>query len=245
MPVDPGRVAVLSALRSESRPLTVRLCEGRRGREHEAGLLVLTTGQGRENALRAVATARAAGATALVSWGLAGALVDDLRAGTILMPTRVLEPAGQRYVADPHWCDAIAAALGPDMESDRRDVIAVSQVLCSVQDKQSAAAGSGAVAADMESGAIAHAAAQAGIPFIVIRVVVDEAADALPEDVAAWVDERGRTRIGPLLSTVLRPSSWRGLKLLATRYRSARATLDWLADRLVPLGFALPAASAR
>jgi adenosylhomocysteine nucleosidase len=243
MPVDCARVAVLAALRSESRPLTARLRGDRKAAG--SGLLVLTTGQGAGNALHAVEVAGARGATALVSWGLAGALVNDLRAGTVMIPARVLDSEGAVHTAEAHWCDAVAVALGSEVVADRRDLVSVDHVLHSSEDKRFAAMRTAAVAADMESAAIARAAAQAGMPFIVIRVIVDEAADTLPTDIAAWVDGQGRTRIGPLLKTVLRPSRWQGLRLLATRYRSARATLDRLAGRLVPVGFALPAVSAR
>jgi adenosylhomocysteine nucleosidase len=245
MPADGGRVAVLAALRSESRPLIARLQDQGANDTEATGLLVLTTGQGGENARRAVETARNRGATALVSWGLAGALVSDLRAGTVVIPARVLDAGGEAHNADVDWCSDVMAALGTSAVADRRDLISVNQVLHASGDKQSAAANSGAVAVDMESAAIARAAAEAGVPFIVIRVIVDEADDTLPADIAAWVDGQGRTRVGPVLATLLRPSRWQGLKLLATRYRSARVTLNRLAERLVPLGFARPAAPVR
>jgi hypothetical protein len=88
---------------------------------------------------------------------------------------------------------------------------------------------SGAAAADMESAAIAAVAARAGARFVALRVVVDAAGDELPADIERWVDERGERRIAAALSAALHPAHWRGLWMLAQRYRAARQTLARLA----------------
>ncbi len=81
----------------------------------------------------------------------------------------------------------------------------------------------------MESAAIAAVAARAGARFVALRVVVDAAGDELPADVERWIDERGERRIGAALAAALRPAQWRGLWMLAQRYRVARRTLARLA----------------
>ncbi len=233
-------VALLAALTSETRPLQAAML----GTSHPP-LTVATSGQGAARAARAALDALAQGAVGLVSWGLAGGLVSDLRSGDVLVPHTVCTPDGRRFATDAPWGAAIISELtrapGGERAPDRRDMVAVDAVLTSAARKTAIAMATGAVAADMESVAIARVATDAGVPFVVVRVVVDEAGDELPESIGAWVDDSGRTRLAPVLSSLLWPGDWRRLLMIGGRFRQARATLTRLADTLVPRQFALPA----
>jgi hypothetical protein len=68
------------------------------------------------------------------------------------------------------------------------------RVLSSAAAKQEAYARSGAIAVDMESAVIATEVAAAGLPFICIRAVIDEAHHEIPG--ADLADESGR--VAPL-----------------------------------------------
>jgi hypothetical protein len=107
--------------------------------------------------------------------------------------------------------------------------------------KAAAGAASGAVAADMESAAIAAAAAGAGVPFAAVRVIVDTLGDSLPPGAERWVDARGERRLAPVVGAAFRPLEWPSLWLLASRYRTARRSLERLAEHLLPQRFAAPA----
>jgi hypothetical protein len=85
----------------------------------------------------------------------------------------------------------------------------------------------GAVAADMESSAVAEVASAERVPFIVVRAIVDTAQDAVP---AAALSATGagqdRPRLGRLLASLARtPGELPALIRLARRYRSASRTL--------------------
>ena len=97
----------------------------------------------------------------------------------------------------------------------------------------------------MESAAIAAVAARAGARFVALRVVVDAAGDELPADIERWIDERGERRIGAALSAALNPKQWRGLWMLAQRYRAARRTLVRLAPIVSGGRFGCHAPAAR
>jgi adenosylhomocysteine nucleosidase len=197
---------------------------------------------------RAQAAARAAvatGANALVAWGLAGGLVASLRPGDVVLPARGLAPGGAEWHAEPRWHAALERALGAAFRVHTGTLISVAEVLASPLAKRTAAESCGATAVDMESAAIAAVAADAGVPFVAVRIVADASADALPEDVGKWIDASGRRRLLPLLGTVVTPAQWPTLLRLAARYRAARRTLEAVANRLVPSGFHFARAAAR
>ena len=103
--------------------------------------------------------------------------------------------------------------------------------------KSAAARAHSAIAADMESAAIARAAARGRARFVALRVVVDALNDSLPRDVESWIDERGERRIATVLGAALRPSQWRLLWILGLRYRVARRVLDRVAALLAAQQF--------
>jgi adenosylhomocysteine nucleosidase len=190
---------------------------------------IVQSGPGPERASRAATAALASGASGLVSFGLAGALRMELAPGAVLLPRRVRSNAGASFGADPEWHAALfAATRDAGFEPELDDLLSVPAALTTAADKAAAAA-DGAAAADMESAAIAAAAARAGARFVAVRVVVDSASDELPPDVERWIDEHGERRMSAALAAALRPAQWRGLWILARRYRAARHTLERLA----------------
>ena len=89
----------------------------------------------------------------------------------------------------------------------------------------------GAVAADMESSAVAEVACAERVPFLVVRAIVDTAEDAVPEvALSATGVGRDRLRIGRLLASLARtPGELPALIRLARRYRSASRVLSAVA----------------
>jgi len=217
--------AVIVALGVERAALRARV-------ERDPPLGVIQSGPGPERAASAATAALASGASGLLSFGLAGALRAGLEPGAVLLPRRVRAAAGPSFDVDSEWHAALAAAvrnlgLVPALD----DLLSVPSAITSVAAKAEAAA-DGAAAADMESAAIAAVAARAGARFVALRVVVDAAGDELPADVEHWIDARGERRIGAALAAALNPMQWRGLWVLAQRYRAARHTLARLAPIL-------------
>lgn len=235
-PIEHARgVAIIVALSAERATLN-RAMSMHDSRE----TAVLQSGPGGARAGAAARAAIASGATALLSWGIAGGLEPQLQAGTVLVPKRVVVPGGERFVVDPLWRDALATALGAAFAVHDGDLLSVDDVLYSPSAKASAAERTGSVAVDMESAAIAQAAAAADVPFAAVRVVADSLRDPLPPNVDLWVDSAGRQRVAPVLGAALRPAHWPVLAALARRYRIARRTLAAVADSLVPADFFCP-----
>lgn len=244
MSAEPGRrlssfslessaVAVVAALGIERRCLARRLRgDGRRT------VTVYQCGPGPVRARQTAEAAAAKGAAGLISWGLAGGLAVEAGPGTVVLPSRVLQPgAGTAFAVDAAWRDRLAAELGPRLRLHEGPLLAVDEVLRGPADKARAASASGAAAADMESAGVAAAAAAAGLPFVVLRVVADGCTDALPARVERWIDERGNRRLAPLADVATRPAEWRPFLTLALHYGTARRIMDALARCLAPQGF--------
>jgi hypothetical protein len=89
----------------------------------------------------------------------------------------------------------------------------------------------------MESGAIGAVAHAAGVPFVVVRVVVDGHDDQLPESIEAWVTSAGQTRVAPLARALLAPRELGMFTILLRRSWVAQRALRQLARVLVPANF--------
>ena len=204
--------------------------------------LVVQSGPGAARAAAGAASAIDAGAGVLVAWGLAGGLDAKLAPGAVVASRRVLAQGADPLPVDAHWHLRLAA-LADEFALEHGDLLTVPAALESPEAKRAAAAATGAVAVDMESAAIGAAAARARVPFVVLRVVVDGMADALPRGAEQWIDERGQRRLAPTLRAVVSMRQWRPLLKLANRYRIASGVLDRLAQAVA--GRRLLAADAR
>lgn len=206
--------------------------------------LVVQSGPGAARAAVAAEHALDAGASLLVSWGLAGGLDAKLAPGTIVAPRRVLQRDAAPLAVDASWHSRLMV-LADEFPFEQGDVLTVPAALESAEAKHAAAAASGAVAVDMESAAIAAVAARAGVPFVVLRVVFDGVADALPRGAEQWIDEHGRRRLAPTLRAVANLRQWRRLLTLAKRFRTASGVLDRLAQALAGRRLLAPEVAAR
>jgi adenosylhomocysteine nucleosidase len=222
VPAAAPRTAVVAALAMERATLS------RVASERSSGWFVVQSGPGPERAARAASAALAAGARALVSWGLAGGLALDVAPGTVVLPRRVIMQRGESFLVDAAWHERLAV-LATEFTIDVGDLLTVPSALDSPAAKAAAATAIGAVAVDMESAAVAAVAARSRVPFVALRVVVDAQRDALPAGAEAWIDERGERRAAAALGAVVRLGEWRALWRLAQRYRVASRVLGRLA----------------
>ncbi len=232
-------VGVVTALAAEARTLGLPtrhngLCT------LSDGTLIAISGIGGAAAAAAARALVDAGATALVSWGLAGGLDPALRAGTICLPSTVISRDGERLATDSHWRGVLVAALCARRTVVAGTLLTSAAAIDDIAGKAAAFRRTGAAAVDMESLDVAKIAAAQELPFIAVRVIVDTAADALPAVVLAASSE-GRVQVSRLLLGVVRsPRAIAPLLRLARRYRIAIRTLAAVAGTgaLAPLAHA-------
>lgn len=143
------------------------------------------------------------GAGALVSFGISGGLAADLRPGTTILATTVVDTRGGRWDTSTPWREAAAAVL-PDAVAG----ILVSTDAAAVTSAEKARLNRDhqALAVDMESAGVARAADEAECPFLAVRVIADPAERSLPSAALYGIDAEGRQRPFRVLSKlVLRP----------------------------------------
>ncbi len=191
---------------------------------------IQVSGIGRERALLAAQSLLAAGAGALLSWGVAGGLVVGLAPGTLVLPHQIIDADRNRFLADEAWRERIYAHVMRDLVVSEGALIEGLSVVVDPLQKQNLAQTSGAVAVDMESAAIAQAARQAGVPFVAVRVVVDTPDMHVPCSAIRATDEFGRLHVARLLFALFtRPADLSALIRLGQGFRAAQATLETIA----------------
>jgi hypothetical protein len=174
-----------------------------------------------------------AGASALVSFGVAGGLAPGLRSGTLFCPSCVLDERSHDYLPDPAWRALLMARLGAARLSlvENGNLLSLPAPLLTVAEKGAMRERHQALAVDMESAAIAAVATEHRMPFIVLRAIVDERDDNVPAELQASVDAWGRPMAARLLATLLRhPRLLAQLPGLATRMEKATRALRAAAD---------------
>ena len=201
------------------------------GLKSEAALLaplrakVFIGGGSAKGAQGAAARAVEAGASALVSFGLAGGLNPALAAGAIIIPARLIVH-GRQIPTHEALTDALGGVTSPAL-------LASDRVIGSAAGKAERWADMHADAVDMESGAVAQAAARAEIPFAIVRAICDPATRALPPAAMSSLNRSGGISVlGLLGSLVTKPGQISDLRELA---RDSAAAHKALADHLAKL----------
>jgi adenosylhomocysteine nucleosidase len=229
---------VVAALRSEARCLSANRADPAGGE-----LLVQAGGMGCERAARAALQLVRAGARALLCWGVGGALDPSLRCGDVVLASEVIcdsplvlqlaalrptvLPLNARLRTSDRWRAQLEAQLLRRGAVTQGTILTRTELACEAMLKARLFRETGAVAVDMESAAVGVVASLHGLPFMVLRVIADTAADSLPLALRAMA---APNPLGPLgwitwLPPLCAPTVWPGLLQLGRRYRTARQVL--------------------
>ena len=227
-----SKIAIVAALERELHPLlanwtaTVAEHEGRQFTFYESTYAVAVCGGiGAEAARRAAQAIIVRYAPSVViSAGVAGALVPELKVGETLFPAVVVDTLdGSRHDTAIQEAPLANTPLA-------RTVLASFPEIVGLQQKQQLAKSYGAQAVDMEAAAVAKAAMLHHLPFLAIKSISDELEFELP-DLAPFV-RHGRFQTGPFACHVaLRPWLWLRVYRLARNTRIASENLcAWLRE---------------
>src|SRR5262249_6953361 len=138
------------------------------------------------------------GAGGLLSFGIAGGLEPGLAPGRVIIPSVVVN-GEEQFTTDEGWTERLWAAQ-PD--SVARAVAGTNAPVASLSAKKALRAATNAAAADMESHIVARAAARAGLPFAVLRVIADPAERELPDAVIAGMRNDGGPDVRALVHSL-------------------------------------------
>jgi adenosylhomocysteine nucleosidase len=142
------------------------------------------------------------GAKCLMSFGIAGALAPNLRAGDVVLSAEVVSD-GRRWQAEEQFQTRVAD-LAREIGARRGPVLGASAILATEAEKSRAWRETGALAVDLESDVVARIASQAGIPFLVARTIADTAYRELPPAALIPLSEAGTPDLFRVLGSVLR-----------------------------------------
>jgi adenosylhomocysteine nucleosidase len=220
-------IGLIVALAQECRSLTSRKVPEGRSHRLDDGRLLVRAGAGPDAARKAAGLLLELGATALVSWGCAAGLDPRLQPGDLVIPAAIRQPDGALLRTDPVAVQALLDRLLPTLNPIVDTLLETPVIVGMADEKERLFRDSGAVAADMESAAVARVAAERGVPFLAVRSVADPAAMSLPPSIAAAFDDQGRLHLNRLFrSLLLRPGDIPGLIGVGRHFRLALATLS-------------------
>jgi adenosylhomocysteine nucleosidase len=165
------------------------------------------------------------GCEALVSFGVAAALDKKLIPGDLVLAESIIDGEESFPVSEP-WRNRLEQLLPPQLTVVGGSIAKSSAPLTSAQEKLALGEVTGACAADMESAAIARVAAEEGVPFIAIRVIVDPIEFSPPDALLSAVYPDGAVDILRLISLLMDGSvRFKTLWHLGLGMYAARTTL--------------------
>jgi len=193
------RVGIVIALAAEARTLAggegAFLGDGR--------YRVRVSGPGPRRAAAAAGDLLADGCEALLSFGLAGGLAPELRAGALIVANAVHTAQHGPLACDRTLHDALLARLDA-VGAVSASVYGADTPIITSDDKHVLHARLGVAAVDMESAAIARVAHDRQRPCAVLRCVVDPAGFTLPHAALAGMAEDGGSRPFATAAALLR-----------------------------------------
>ncbi len=196
--------------------------------------LDVLVGGGDQTRLAADLKRSASGARAILSFGVAGGLSPDLRAGHVCVGDGVVLPSGERLSTDPAWTNAIARRLSAPIGL----IAGADMPLADMAGKAALRSRTGADVIDMETHIVAQAAQAHGLPFAALRVVTDAADRALPHAATVGMRADGKVDLVAILVSLGRnPAQLANLIRTGFEARTAFAVLLRCRQGLGP-GFA-------
>ncbi|MSQ47539.1 MAG: hypothetical protein EXR78_03980 [Deltaproteobacteria bacterium] len=196
---DDAPIAIFTALAWESAAVRSVLRHVRRehervwrGRAGDREVVVVTGGIGPRRTQRTMEQFTDAPFSAIFSIGCAGALVSGLTTGQLVLATEVSmhamneemhadETNLQRFPVDPQLLSYLrTAAAKAGVSTSDGSLFTSPKVLFTPEEKVQRGRETGAIAVEMESGVHAAFAARRGLPFLVLRVILDGVDMRLP-----------------------------------------------------------------
>jgi adenosylhomocysteine nucleosidase len=200
------------------------------------GVRAIAGGVNAERLRAALELEIAGGASAVMSFGIAGGLVSNLKSGAWLVGRAVVTPK-ERWVCDDAWTALIATRLPGACIVDLAGVDSPAGTPLAKRTLHDA---THAVAVDTESHIAARIAAAHGLPFAAFRVVVDPLGRKLPAAATAALGREGKINRAAVVGSLVRTPA--ELPLLMRTAIDARLALRALSRgrRLLGLRLAFP-----
>ena len=232
------RLGVVTGLQFEADLVRRRIRETAANVASRDSLAVACAGPGQTRAREAAASLLEDGATALLSFGVAGGCDPALPPGTAIVATgiRDLGDAGAMLYTNRDWQRRLKSMLLGNVLTETAQIASANAPVTRSKDKRALFEDIGAAAVDMESAAVARAAIGASVPFMALRVVNDPQDLGVPPAAVSGMRPDGSTAVAAVTGSVLRrPGDLWALIRLAKCDRTARKALAAAARHSAPL----------
>lgn len=194
------------------------------------GTVIQLSGVGPRRAEMAGKNLLGHGAAALLSWGSAGGLIPTVSPGSLVLPGKVIGADQSSYSTDPAWHGRLLDQLKGSLNVYQGSLAESVTPLKTPTEKRILFERTSAIAVDMESGAVAKVAQEAGVPFMAVRAIADSAEMAIPQSPLKAIDEFGELSLMTLLSGLIRhPAELLDTLRLGWNFRAAQVTLSKVA----------------
>ena len=224
-------LGIVAALRPEARSLGSLPLRAAGLVELSRSAFLYISGMGAKQARAAAEVLIAQNASALLSWGSAGALQPKLSPGSLILPKIVVNQLKVTFSTDDGWHNRLMSRLANQFEICTEPLAQSLTVLRNREEKLSFFEHNDALAVDMESGSVAEAAVKANLPFMAIRAIADPLEQNIPESALRAINLSGRFRPFHLLGNLARrPADLLILIRLWRNFIAARTTLTTVAQ---------------
>lgn len=194
------------------------------------GVLVFSRSFRRELAAAATNAARL-GYRGIISFGVAGGLASNLRPGDWVVASDIIE-SGATRATDAVWSRRLRDAIGG---CSHAPIIGSDVPIAEPETKRALHRTTGAAAVDMESHVVARVAAEHGLSFTALRVIVDPVDRAIPPAALLGMGSGPRADSRAVLRELMaRPSQLRLLLRVSLDAYIARAEMQRVRELLGP-----------
>jgi adenosylhomocysteine nucleosidase len=193
--------------------------------------LLYIAGMGAKQAQVAAEVLIGKNASALLSWGSAGALHSRLSPGNLIIPQIIIYPQKGIFSTDNSWHNRLLTRCANQLEVYTEPLAQSPSALKSRAEKLDFVKQNQALAVDMESASVAEVAFKANLPFMAIRAIADPLEQNIPASVFRAINQKGRLRPLHLLASLARrPAEILVLNQLRRNFLAARTTLTTVAQ---------------
>ena len=186
--------------------------------------VVVFSRESRHELIAAAENAARHGYRGIISFGVAGGLAANLRPGDWVVASSVVD-AQTSNVTDLAWSNKLLNLIGGGAR--HAPIVGVDDPIAEPAIKRDLHRATGAAAVDMESHVVARLAAEHGLAFAAVRVVVDPAERAIPPAALVGMNADGRTNVPAILRELIaRPMQLTRLARIALDAFVARSEMQ-------------------
>jgi adenosylhomocysteine nucleosidase len=193
--------------------------------------VVVFSRESRHELTAAAESAARRGYRGIISFGVAGGLAANLRPGDWVVASSVVD-AQTSNVTDRAWSNKLLNLIDCARHAP---IVGVDDPIAEPSIKRELHRATGAAAVDMESHVVARLAAEHGLAFAAVRVIVDPAERAIPRAALVGMNADGRTNVPAILRELIaRPAQLSRLARIAFDAFIARSEMQRVRQLLGP-----------